>query len=204
VSISHLNDGFGDTLSAAEAAQAADCTEMLLTKERLLQIMVAERRVPPNDYEDALQEARITLWRVMSAKPDVAAAYLHRAAAYRITECRDRQTWTGHTRHHGQPTDPLRRVDRDSLDDPDSSFEAAAPEVFDSVLIAYHEGEIVRALNLLPARDREYVVLRFWGGLTHAEIAARQNLSKQHMQRIWLKSTKPRLAQALAHLASAF
>jgi RNA polymerase sigma factor (sigma-70 family) len=180
---------------------SVDHTEMLITKDRLLQIMVAERHLPPADYDDALQEARITLWTVISRNPDVSAAYLHRSAARRIDECRDRQTWTGHTRTHGQPTDPLRQRDKESLDDPERSIEATAPDVLDAILLAYHEGEIVRALNLLPAKHREYIVLRFWGGLTHTEIAARQGLSKQHVQRIWQTQIRPRLAQTLAHLA---
>lgn len=181
-----LNDGFGDHLSITEA---------IAQREPLISIMAAERAVPTSEWEDARQEARITFWRVLTDRPESSPAYVHKAMGRRIIEVSTRGTWTGYVSHRGYPIDPLRRRDRDSLDDPDLFFEASSPEVLDSVLLAYHEGEILAAINALPPAWREYVILRFWGGWTNAEISARQGTKLANVARTWNEAIRPRLRE---------
>ena len=159
-----LSDGYGEQMPL-------DQVEMLLVeKERLLQIQAAERGTGPNDWDDVLNEARLTLWEVLRKRPDAPSAYLHASSRMRITEVLTRGNWTGQPSQRGKPSvDPLRRIDRDSIDDPEWDVQIEASDRLDSILMAYHEGEILQALADLPERHRLYVVLRFWGGWTNAE-----------------------------------
>lgn len=184
--------GFGDDL---------DVQEVIERKERLLQIMVSERVTDPSVRDDILQEARIAVWKAMSRAYE-SDAYLHTAARRRIEEVRSRQTWTGHTRVHGQPTDPLRDSRTDSLDRlMDVGLMTAAQSVLDGIEMAYHQGEMFQAIAALPANQREYVILRFWGGLTEPEIAAETHRSVSTVQRLW-SDAKGSLRAALGHLVS--
>lgn len=187
------NGGFGDSL---------DVQEVIERKERLLQIMVSERVTDPAVRDDILQEARIAVWKALS-RPHHSDAYLHTAARRRIEEVQARQTWTGHTRVHGQPTDPLRQSSTDSLDRlMDVGLMTAAQTILDGVEMAYHQGELFQAIADLPANYREYVILRFWGGLTDPEIAAEMGRSKATLQRWWTEA-RSTLRVRLGHLASA-
>lgn len=187
---------------SGELGDALDVREVIERKERLLQIMVSERVTDPAARDDILQEARIAVWKAMG-RPHMADAYLHTAARRRIEEVRDRQTWTGHTRRHGQPTDPLRQSRTDSLDRMlDVGLMVAAQNILDGVEMAYHQGEMFQAIAALPANQREYVILRFWGGLTEAEIAAEVHRSVPTVQR-WWSEAKGSLRASLGHLATA-
>jgi DNA-directed RNA polymerase specialized sigma subunit len=72
-------------------------------------------------------------------------------------------------------------------------------EKLDEIEVAYHYGEIHKAITELPEAWREYVWLRFWGGLTDAQ-AVRAVEDAYRGQ--WLKHIKPELAQQLKHLSS--
>lgn len=184
--------GYGDAL---------DVQEVIERKERLLQIMVSERVTDPSARDDILQEARIAVWKAIGRAHDT-DAYLHTAARRRIEEVRSRQTWTGHTRVHGQPTDPLRQSRTDSLDRlMDVGLMTAAQSILDGVEMAYHQGEMFQAIAALPANQREYVILRFWGGLFDAEIAAEVGRSKATVQRWWTEA-RGALRASLGHLAA--
>jgi RNA polymerase sigma factor (sigma-70 family) len=72
-----------------------------------------------------------------------------------------------------------------------------APDVLDGVALAYHHGEIAEALDDLPAHWRQYVIDRFWHGMSDAESNARRETSVR-----WYR-VRPVLAERLAHLADA-
>lgn len=190
-----LSDGYGDDDSFF-------VEEMIRSKERLLHIQAAERTSDPNTFEDLINEGRIALWEVSQKRPDAPPAYYHAASGMRIKEVATRGLFFGQKGTQGRAKDPLRRRERDSLDDPDFYEVVVAAEVLEAVLLAYHDGEILQAISGLPARQREYVILRFWGGLTNPEIAARQGLSTQTMERTWRESIRPALTEKLGHLRS--
>lgn len=77
------------------------------------------------------------------------------------------------------------------------TFEAAVPGVDHAELDATSERVDVQiALNELPRRDRRVVYLRFYLGLTQAEIAEEIGVSQVHVSRI-LRATLARLGDQL-------
>lgn len=193
-----IQDGFGDDLAI---------DEYIREHEGLLRLKAAERtrgnRNSNDTWDDLLQEGRIVQWQVLEKRPDAPAAYVSAAMSNRIMECVVRGTWTGMSRTHGKPLDPLRRRDRDSVDDETLQLD----QVVDSstwvehALLGYHQGQILKALDELTFTQKEAVVLRFWGGMTNAEIAARQGISKQTVERQWREIIRPALVEELELLA---
>lgn len=190
-----ISDGYGDQMTADQVE------DLIRQKERLLQIQAAERQVDPNDWDDALNEARITVWKIAVKGGYEKDSYIHASTGKRITEVQARGNWTGQPSQRGKPSvDPIRRKDRDSLDDPDWQVQIAAQGDLEDLLLAYHEGEILRALSALPERHRRYVVLRFWGGWTNTECAPVLGVKPGNVARMWTDSIRPVLAEHLAHL----
>jgi RNA polymerase sigma factor (sigma-70 family) len=193
-----IQDGFGDDLAI---------DEYIREHEGLLRLKAAERtrgnRNSNDTWDDILQEGRIVQWQVLAKRPDAPAAYVSAAMSNRIMECILRGTWTGMERRHGKPLDPLRRGDRDSVDDETLQLDQVVDQAdwVEHALLGYHQGQILAALNELTFTQKEAVVLRFWGGMTNAEIAARQGISKQTVERQWREIIRPALVEELELLA---
>jgi DNA-directed RNA polymerase specialized sigma24 family protein len=182
-----MNDCYGDAL---------DHSEVIAQRQALLILMAGERGVPQADFDDAVQEGRIALWEVVAKRPDAPPAYLNAAARMRITEFITRGKATGQPSQRGKAVDPLRRLDRDSLDDPDLAFQLEQHEVLELVQNAYLAGEVAVAMDSLSPAQRRYVQLRFWEG------ADRRRLTDEFgydPHSLWM-SAKPKLQHALAHL----
>ena len=107
-----------------------------------------------------------------------------------------------HDPHARQAPDPLRRRDRDSVNDETLRLDEVidAGELVDDVAVAYHHGEIIQALNALTFTQREYVFARFWLGKTNPEIAAERGLSAGEVERQWRVNIRPVLLDELHHL----
>jgi DNA-directed RNA polymerase specialized sigma24 family protein len=195
-----LSDGFGDDRSNL------DYEEYLLDNERLLKLKAGERMrgsdVASDIWDDVLQEGRIVQWTVLKKRPSSPPAYVSAAMSHRIIECLTRGTWTGMTRTHGKPLDPLRRRDRDSVNDETLGLTEVieAADLVDDVAVAYHHGEIMSALNALTFTQRSYVFARFWLGKTNPEIAAERGLSTSEIERQWRVNIRPALVEELPHL----
>jgi DNA-directed RNA polymerase specialized sigma24 family protein len=60
----------------------------------------------------------------------------------------------------------------DELFDSDHGFESllTAADLVDQIILAYHRGEILRALDTLSPAQKRYVVLRFWCGYVGNEL----------------------------------
>lgn len=192
-------NGFGDSLNVEE---------VLARKEALLQIMVSENTaVTPEMRDDVLQEARITAWQVYTSDREMQNrdTYTHAAARKRIGEVAQRQTWTGHTRVHGQPTDPLRQQGKESLDvmiESDSGLALVAVELLDGVEVAYHYGQVHQAIRALSEPHRLFVYQKYWLGLSESELAAKHGKSVGTISRWWTQTIKPALRQNLEHLVN--
>jgi RNA polymerase sigma factor (sigma-70 family) len=200
----HLDDGYGDDPVRREM----DYEEYIAENEGLLKLKAAERtrgNVTSSDtWDDLLQEGRIVQWTVLEKRPESARAYVSAAMSNRISECINRGTWTGLERTHGKPVDPIRRPlkSRDSVDDPDVTIVVSSGDWVDHVMMAYHHGEIMQALNELTFRQREYVFDRFWLGMSNPEIAARRGLSTGEVERQWRCTIRPHLVEKLVHLSA--
>ena len=66
------------------------------------------------------------------------------------------------------------------------------------VEIAYHQGELVEAINRLTPRQRDYVILRFWCGYSYPQLTEYFGYDPSE---IW-RSSKLQLRRKLAHLAN--
>ena len=74
-----------------------------------------------------------------------------------------------------------------------------ADQHVESVLVSYHRGEIMRAINALPERWRTYIYLRFWEGLTDYGIEQQIGVRPSKFKERALTA----LAESLAHLVDA-
>lgn len=186
-----------------------DYEQYLLDNERLLKLKAAERlrksQISREIWDDVLQEGRIVQWRVLKDRPSSTKPYVSAAMSHRMTEVIKRDSWTGSEAKRGHPIDPLRRRDeRDSVDDETLGvveLVVSSSRWLDEVLIAYHHGEIMHALNALTFTQRRYVYLRFWEQWTVPEIAEELGMSVQSLERQWRTIARPALVEQLKHLA---
>lgn len=102
-----------------------------------------------HDAEDILQEALVESWRRSGGKPEAALVF---------TTIRRRAI------DLGRRTD--RRAHREQASADLSHFTVSAGNDDGLTL-----GELERALKHLPAAQRDVLTLKFWGGLTFAEVA---------------------------------
>lgn len=177
-----MRDGFGDKLSPAELIP-------------LLRTMARER-VPEERVDDAIQEALVTVWKVADTKPDATPSYLRGAARLRIKDYAVRDNPTGapsrQGKHEVKPDESI-----DGMESP--AMLLAAVDIIDTVVMAYHQGEIYAAIRALPPSHRAYVHMRFWEGMNHTEIAARWQVPVSRVEDLW-RTAKPKLKKSLAHL----
>lgn len=171
---------------------------------------VANAFLPPTSphHDDLVQEGRIAMWRSLESYDPAKGAlptWVTGAARMRM---RDLAHGTG------QPTGkeaargrrPVGEISTDALqqDFPGLWAQMEAREavegLLDAVAIAYHRGEIHRALDNLTPEQRHYVVMRFWGGVDPGsrspglrEVAPKLN------HRLW-PAIAQELAEELAHL----
>jgi RNA polymerase sigma-70 factor (sigma-E family) len=112
-----------------------------------------------DDPEDIAQEAFARLLRGYGSlrDPDAALAYV-RATVCNLTRNRHRHLRVVRL-----------RTPAERLDDAMSSEQA--------VLLREEQRQVIDALAALPARRREAIVLRYWLGLSEAEIAAAMGIS---------------------------
>lgn len=136
------------------------------------------------DLEDLAQEGFVAMWVAQSkaeqAGRTINEGYLKQAARWAILNVL-------HRRHPALPLDPSELP------------EDQAPPV--DVDIAAHRREILAAVDELPQRQREYVYLRFWAGLsTKTEL----NPSTGFSTGLWYRprtGARDVLRRKLAHLA---
>lgn len=213
-----IRDDYGDSGYAAEE-------EFILGAEGWLR-RVATSLVGPTDHRlhDVMQEGRIRLWRTwkdLAGDPQrIPAAY--NRARLRMTEIAMKTrtvlpVGALSTQRRYEPkvvaslSDPLPEALEDLL---------AAVDSLDGIEIAYHHGEIQRAISHLTPAQQRYVYARFWCGMDPADgmhmnpgmREARANNRFLRRDEHWtgrsaspttraLTGAKQRLAEDLSHLA---
>jgi RNA polymerase sigma-70 factor (sigma-E family) len=135
------------------AGPPADVTTLYITQRlplvRLASLLVMDRHTA----EDVVQDAFAALhqrWRSLD-DPHAALAYLRRSV---LNNCRS-VLRRRRTRNNYVPPIPV-----------------PEPGADQAVLRADEQRRVVAALRRLPLRKREALVLRYWAGLSDAEIAA--------------------------------
>lgn len=173
---------------------------------------VANHLAPtPAEVDDLVQEGYIAMWRALDTFDPAKGAlpsWLTGAARLRMADV---------ARGHGRPTGHVGIVAspgsrRDSRDSRPAATGAThlddlAPGVLEEHLavwldagldLAYHRGQIARALAGLTDEQRTYIVLRFWHQLSTSEIQEQMTSNVVHL---WRK-TRTQLQQSLQHLAA--
>ena len=193
-----IQDGFGDDPTVEEVLASEE--QFFVRNARHALVKRSGRAFADGADEDAIQEARIAAWQ--SWEKNHNRAYLNIAARQRLMAHVYRDQWFG-TKPTAHEKDPLRRANRDSFDDPDNGIDVLVDSAtwVDQVLLGYHQGEILQAIDALTFTQREYVVLRFWGGMSDTEIAAHQGKTRGGVSSVWHKSIRPALAGQLELLA---
>ena len=107
--------------------------------------------------QDVVQETFLRAWRKGPLRPDTEKAWLTRVA---MNLCRDqlRRGW-------------MRRIDR------------SIP--FDELVIpvAPEDNDVLREVYALPPRERQVIVMHYWGSLSVQEIAAALRISRASVYR---------------------
>lgn len=141
--------------------------------------------------EDLVQEGWVAMWKALSTFDPTKGAlpsWITKAALLRMTDVVRRGTYTGKPSRAGkkgmieqfpQPADPTWGW-MDVVE---------APDLIDSVMMAYHDGDFAAAFSDLTQAEREYVYTRFW----------KMQPNRANDWR-W-KYIKPKLVARLAHLA---
>lgn len=143
---------------------------------------------PLSRAEDLSAEGWIAIWRALHStrqvdNPAPLDWWLKRQALLRMRQCvRD---WFV----------PMKERQHLLVDDVASVVEL--PATLTALEMAYHQGEIYAALDALTPREREYAVMRFWGGATPAALTAHFGY---HPAGLW-RTARPKLALSLSHLA---
>jgi RNA polymerase sigma factor (sigma-70 family) len=191
-----IQDGYGDSPFEDDLA----ASDRLLVG---LALKVVGLRTDPR-FHDTLQEGLIEFWKAYSTLPDddTRVRYSVQRAKLRMQHVAWRnEPLTGQASRQGKPEVPF----GPSLDSPIAENLTlgdilGVSQSIEGVEIAYHHGQIVQALNEMPAQHREYVVLRFWGGWTDTEIAKHFGVSTSGMHNRWKRSIQPVLAEKLMAL----
>ena len=194
-----IQDGFGNEVTADE----------LVGNYWKWAHKVAGSMVAPSSllYDDLVQEALIAVWKVSQRKPEgVAAPYITKAMRTRMRDLVNHRPMTGGDSKPGPKSRPKEiSVDWQEVAEEDSSgFEnlLSAADLLTAVEWAYHEGEILQALNQLPEPDRTYVYQRFWQGKTDTEIAAERGISNKFLYTRWHRTIQPKLLESLSYLSA--
>lgn len=215
-----INDGYGDHLSYSEEE-----TFILGAEGWLLRMAIS--LVGPTDHRlhDVMQEGRIRLWRAwteLEHEPQrIPGSYLR--AKRRMSEIALKTRTTPPVGAEGPRRYEPQTV---SLDTPTSENGGtladlvAQIEALDGVEIAYHHGEIQKAIDALTPAQQRYVYARFWCGMDPADglhmnpgmREARTNNKFLRRDEHWtgrsaspasrsLIGAKQRLAESLSHLS---
>lgn len=149
-------------------------------KPWLLKVAWGMCRQFPDRTEEVAQEGWIAIWRV--TKTHTPNDGLFKTAA--LNKMRNA------VRDYTSPVRDVRRTDLTDFPEDLISIDLTEIEA------AYHYGEISSAINALPQRQREYVVLKYWLGWTEVEMIEHFGYRPKTLGVI-ARST---LAKELAHL----
>ncbi|WP_428957806.1 RNA polymerase sigma factor [Streptomyces sp. cg35] len=206
--MNELNDGYGDALTT---------DEVIGEYESWLHAR-AHQMLSPADprHDDLVQEGRIAMWQALDRHDPVKGALPSWLTQHATWHMRDvlthRDRWTGRPARSGNSGVDQKVTHVESLDahldpgDGQPSREHVAgitPDVADEAMIAYHRGEISKALDLLSDSQKRYVHLRFFDDLKGAEMKAQFGYDPSALWNSPRNGAKHKLRAHLSHLEAA-
>lgn len=179
----------------------------LKTIRPLVEIMAAERTGSrPDLFEEAVQEGLVAAWSAAESKPDAEPTYFRAAARYGVTRVVRGRPLTGSPGRRGWEDahdhgEPLTVTDADGWE----HFRAEPVDV--QAERAFTAAEIrervLAGVKAIPdPADREATFLRFWRGLTYAEISKVVRVPTGTLSRRWTDVVRPFLREHLKELRS--
>lgn len=207
--MSEINDGYGE-------ASVLDPDYVLADYHRWLYRVAKSISFDTHRHDDLVQEGRIAMWRAMATHDPTRgalASWLTTAAETRMRDVAYGKVQpTGHEAMRGsRPAEVITSIDAVEPDVAERLF--GLVDALGEIEIAYHHGEIQAALSTLSPSQREYVFLRFWGGLDPSSRvpemkALVDDFPVLRKRFLWSGSSKQvgakqRLADALVHLVAA-
>jgi RNA polymerase sigma factor (sigma-70 family) len=148
--------------------------------------------------KDVIQVGRIAMWRALErydASKGALPSFLTSAARYAMIE-------EAYGRGKGRDRDRTKQLKLSPVA-PDSPFwEMSVAGLLSEMEMAYHRGEVAKAINQLSPEQREYVYRRFWKDEPEPEI--REALGRQSpVHYLWTdkrSGARKQLAESLSHL----
>lgn len=138
-----------------------------LSQYRLWLLRVAREVGPAVDQYDLAQEGHIAMWKALGtfdeSKSVKLSTHLMNKARWRMQEVVARGTWTGKPSEAGKKYRP--ECEPTDFGTSDFDVESVTREQAEAVMIAYHHGEIMDALNRLKPEHRRKVIDWFWRGV---------------------------------------
>lgn len=209
------SDLYGDSLSWEQQLLSLDDEDRVLNSYRrwLHKVVnLLQDDVGHPDHDDLVQEGYVAMWKALQTYDPARgaiSAWLTTAARMRMKDClRTHCGWTGQSPAYGGGKRPDEGTTVMSLMDDDLVLEEmlGAADLLESVEVAYHRGEILRAVSSLTPSQRRYVVYRFWLGWEPswrgAGISLAEALSVKRPDQLWV-GARTRLRSRLGHLQSA-
>jgi len=212
-------DKYGDSLSYEQQLEMLDDHDRILASYNRWLHSVAgyfHRTHFHSDHEDLVQEGRIAMWKALATyDPSKGAlpSWLTTAAKMRMKDCLRREGWTGTPARYGHGGKvPDEGVTVMSLMDDDAALTnmLEAADLLSAVEVAYHRGEILKAVSRLSSNQRRYVVCRFWLGYDPAwrgtGISFAETIGVKRPDMLWSqkeRGARDRLRHELLHLENA-
>lgn len=130
------------------------------------------------DVQDLAQEGHIAMWKHLETWREDSgvklSTHLMNKARWRMAEVRQRGTYTGKPSQAGKKHSAGTGANRGKEQATDfgvSDFEVVSvtKEEVEAIMVAYHRGEIMAALNMLKPQHREKVLDWFWRGIVDSK-----------------------------------
>lgn len=155
-----LKTGSDETLIRAFQQKNVEALEEFYDRHHRIALAVAYRVLGDREMaEDVVQEAFLAVWR--------------QSSTYRAERGSGRSWFLTIVRHRAIDVTRGRGFARERLSLDEIYFEPREPDVWQQVSLRLDREQIKKALEGLPAEQREAIMLSYFGGFTHQEISDR-------------------------------
>jgi DNA-directed RNA polymerase specialized sigma24 family protein len=187
---------------------------ILSTAHEALRSVSYEAASKRDNVQEVAQEGSIALWREyrrLEGRPEPdrthMALYSAKLRMRAVARGGRHGRLTGHVTSRGSvAVKPLVILDAPAGENGRTIADQVLPPVedaFDEILLAYHYGDIHKAMASLRPDFRDYVTMRFWHGMSDGEIADKTGVARTTLNNRWKRTIEPGLRKALDHLREA-
>jgi RNA polymerase sigma factor (sigma-70 family) len=160
---------------ASPTRSGVDCDQVLGQYRGWLRAVAAGLLTDVELRQDLCQEGWIAMWRALSTfdpAKGALSAWLTYRAYRRMLDCARDRAWLGRPARHQGRTAVRAVTELPAASDAEIWERLTTTDALDGVILAYHRGAILDAVNRLSPAQRRYVYARFWQGMGTAELTA--------------------------------